>query len=243
MSSKRERLALATNPVGKILQFHQGQRSDASIFAIAFEHAPNGLALLDSDGRFRQASIAFCAILGFNRDELVGLGLSEVTHADDVETEAEQRSRLASGEIERYQLVERLLRRDGAATWVRLSVSACRGVSGFPKYYVLQVENSDGHPAKGNGAHPEGVSQLLGEAVHEIGNTLTPLMVNTQLIVEQSTVSEISDSANAIFKAARRIAFALRRLRGVEDVQSVAYVGQDRMLDLRTVPPPRDPES
>jgi hypothetical protein len=52
--------------------------------------------------------------------------------------------------------------------------------------------------------------------------------------------SEISESANAIFKAARRIAFALRRLRGLEDVQSVAYVGQDRMLDLRTVPPPPD---
>jgi PAS domain S-box-containing protein len=118
--------------------------------------------LLDSHGRIRQASIAFCGIVGFTRDELVGMEFSEITHADDVETEAEQRNRLASGEIERYQLVERLLRRDGKATWVRISVSACRGVSGLPKYYVLQVENSDGHPANGNGAPPEAVSQMLG---------------------------------------------------------------------------------
>ena len=79
----------------------------------------------------------------------------------------------------------------------------------------------------------------MGEAVHEIGNTLTPLMVNTQLIVEQSSIGEISDSAQVIFNAARRIAFTLRRLRGVKDLQQVAYLGPGRMLDLRTVAPPK----
>jgi hypothetical protein len=63
-------------------------------------------------------------------------------------------------------------------------------------------------------------------------------MVNTQLIVEQSTASDISDSAHVIFNAARRIAFTLRRLRGLKDLQSVAYLGDARMLDLRTIAPP-----
>lgn len=231
---------MAKNPERKVLQFNPGEKSDEWLFADAFEHAPNGMALLDSDGRITQASTAFCNILGFNRTGLLGLGLCEITHSDDVETEAEQRKRLANGEIDRYQLVQRLLRRNGEPTWVRLSVAACRRVSRVPRYYVVQVESGDGHHTNGNGAAPAAIAHLIGEAVHEIGNTLTPLMVNTQLIVEQSLPSEISDAANAIFKAARRIAFALRRLRGLEDGQSVAYVGQDRMLDLRTVPPPRD---
>jgi PAS domain S-box-containing protein len=229
---------LAKNPARKVLQFNPGQRSNEWVFADAFDHAPNGMALLDSDGRITQASIALCNLLGFNRAGLIGLVLCDITHSDDVETEAEQRKRLANGEIDRYQLVQRLLRRNGETTWVRLSVAACRQASGFPEYYVLQVESSDAHHTNGNGAAPAAVAHLLGEALHELGNTLTPLMVNTQLIVEQSLPSEISDSANAILKAARRIAFALRRLRGLEDVQSVAYVGQDRMLDLRTVAPP-----
>ena len=237
-ASNRKELILATNPAGKVLQFGPGQRSDERLFADAFEHAPNGMALLDGDGRIVQASIALCKMLGFSQSELLGFAFSEITHPGDIETEAEQRKRLASGEIDRYQLVERLIREDEAPTWVLLSVSACRRISGFPNYYVLQIESASEHRSTADGAAPDAWELLIGEAVHEIGNALTPLMVNSQLIVEQSTASEISDSANVIFKAARRIAFTLRRLRGLKDFQSVAYLGEARMLDLRTVAPP-----
>jgi len=63
------------------------------------------------------------------------------------------------------------------------------------------------------------------------------------MLVEQSDSEEISQSAHGIFKAARRIAFALRRLRRVQDPQMVAYVGENRMLDLRMVAPPADRSS
>lgn len=230
---------MATNPTGKVLQFTPGLRSDEPLFADAFEHAPNGMALLDSDGRITHANTAFCKILGFSHNELLGLGLSEITHSDDVETEAEQRKRLARSEIDRYQLVQRLVREDGAVTCVLVSVSICHGIPGFPECYVLQVENAGGHLSIGNAADPD-LACRVGEAMHEIGNTLTPLMVNTQLIVEQSTTEEICDSAHVIFNAARRIAFTLRRLHGINALQSVAYLGQGRMLDLRTVAPPRE---
>ena len=242
MSSIRKGLVLATNPAWKVLQFSPGQRSGEWLFADAFEHAPNGIAVLDRDGRVTHANTAFCELIGFRGAELLGLSLSEITNPDDVETEAEQRKRLSTSEIDRYQLVQRLVREDGAAIWVLLSVSVCRRISGLPEAYVLQVESGVGHLSIGNGASPDALAYLLGEAVHEIGNTLTPLMINTQLIVEQSTAAEICDSAHAIFNAARRIAFTLRRLRGLKDSQSVAYLGQARMLDLRTVAPPNKAE-
>jgi PAS domain S-box-containing protein len=230
---------MASSPAAKVLPFNHGQCSDEWIFASAFEHAPNGMAILDCDGRLTHANLALRKLLGFRRIGLIGRCLSEITHSDDVETEAAQRTRLASGEINAYQLVERLVRRDGVPAWVLLSVSSRRDFSGNPQCYVLQVESARGHLSNGASGHPDAVEYLLGEAVHEIGNTLTPLMVNTQLIMEQSTDGEISDSANEIFNAARRIAFTLRRLRGVQDLQQpVAYAGESRMLDLRMVPPP-----
>ncbi|GAC1489600.1 MAG: hypothetical protein NVS1B5_14030 [Gemmatimonadaceae bacterium] len=210
------------------------------LFADVFEHAPNGMAILDTYGRITQANIALCTILGFSRAELIGLRSSEVTHSDDIETEAEQRRRLRRGEIDRYQLVQRLIRRNGEATWVLMSVSVGPRTSEFPEYYVLQVESADGHPAAVNATDLDALVDRVGEAMHEIGNTLTPLMVNTELIVEQSKTGEICDSALVIFKAARRIAFTLRRLRGLTDSQAVAYLGPDRMLDLRTVAPPAE---
>jgi len=64
-------------------------------------------------------------------------------------------------------------------------------------------------------------------------------MMNTEMLVEQtaSSESEISESAKQIFKAARRIAFTLRRVCGIGEVQPVAYLGQNRMLDLRLLRP------
>jgi PAS domain S-box-containing protein len=198
------------------------------------------MALLDSDGRITQANIAFCEILGFGRSELLGMGLTKVTHPDDADTEAEQRMRLAVGEIDRYQLAQRLIREDGAATWVLMSVSACRERSGSPEYYVIQVDSAGEHlPAK-NGAAPDAMTYRVGAALHEIGNALTPLMVNTQLIVEQPKSDDIGDLARVIFNAARRIAFTLRRLRDIETSQSTALSGKGRMLDLRMGSRPED---
>jgi PAS domain S-box-containing protein len=216
------------------------QQADEWLFADAFEHAPNGMAILDNHGSITQANIALCTILGFTRAELLGLRPSEVTHSDDIETEGEQRRRLQSGEIDRYQLVQRLIRKNGEATWVLMSVSVRPRSSEFPEYYVLQVESADGHLGAANATDLDALVDRVGEAMHEIGNTLTPLMVNTELIVEQSKAGDICDSALVIFKAARRIAFTLRRLRGPTDSQAVAYLGPDRMLDLRTVAPPRE---
>jgi len=198
------------------------------------------MALLDSDGRIAQANIAFCEILGFGRSELLGTDLTKITHPEDGDTEAEQRTRLAVGEIDRYQLAQRLIREDGGATWVLMSVSACREISGSPEYYVIQVESAGEHIPTRNGAAPDALTYRVGEALHEIGNALTPLMVNTQLIVEQSKSDDIGDLARVIFNAARRIAFTLRRLRDIEASQSMALLGKDRMLDLRMGARPED---
>ena len=215
------------------------------LFADVFEHAPNGMAVLNADGKFIQANHTFCSLLGFSREELLDLTSSAVVHPEDAATETEQRRRLAAGEINRYQLVQRLMRRDGETTWVRLSVSASRRDSSTPEYYVVQVESAEADPEVAGEARESWLARVGDatlSAVHEIGNTLTPLMLNTEMIVEQSKRGDISDSAQEIFKAARRIAFTLRRLRGIKDGQPVAYLGQDRLLDLRLVAPPQDEE-
>jgi PAS domain S-box-containing protein len=230
---------LAINPAARVLRFSLGGSADERSFADAFEHAPNAIAILDKHGRITHASSALRKLLGYTHIPLIGVVLSEITHPDDVETEVEQRKRLASGAIDRYQLVQRLICEDGATLWVQICVSACRGLSGVPTQYVLQAEKSCGHLSIGRETSPDALEHLLGDVVHEIGNTLTPLMVNTQIIVERSTTSEISDAAHVIFNATRRIAFTLRRLRGLKDLrQSVAYIGEGRMLDLRSVSPP-----
>jgi PAS domain S-box-containing protein len=215
-----------------------------TFFADAFESAPHAMALLSPDGRILHANRLFCRMVGVRANQLGALTVADITHPDDLATDTEQRYRLACSDIGRYQLVLRYLRRNREAIWVRLSVSAVRRKSGDPHYFVAQVESVTPKPASASADLPEVSLSRLSDAtlsaIHEIGNCLTPLMVNTEMIVEQAPRGDVRELAHQIFKAARRIAFTLRRLRPIDDLQPVAYVGQSRLLDLRMVAPASD---
>lgn len=214
------------------------------LFAAAFENAPHPMAIIGVDGKIVYATRSLCRLLGFSRDELSALAASEVIHPDDRDTESAQRTRLAAADIGRYELVQRCVRKDLVAVWTRMAVSAVRTGTLEPSYFVAQFESVPAHNGADrtveHGAWFAKIGDATLSAIHEIGNTLTPLMLNTQMLVEQSRSHQVAEAAEQIFKAARRIAFALRRLRSIQDVQPAAYVGQSRMLDLRMVPPRAD---
>ncbi len=217
-------------------------RDSDLFFSDAFENAPHAMALVGEDGTMLHVNRAMCRMLGHDRNDLIDGNVSAITHPDDLPTECEQRRRLARADIGRFELVQRYLRKNGEPLWVRLSVSATRRTSLQLAHFIVQAE-AVAAPRCAT-LHDDADAEWLRRfgdatlsAMHEIGNTLTPLMVNTELIVEQSRNEPIREFAHEVFKAARRIAFTLRRLRRIEDSQAVAYLGTDRMLDLRLVAP------
>ena len=211
------------------------------LLAAAFDHAPQAMAVMSVDGSIVQANKRLCRLLGFSHAELCTLRSGDVVHPDDAETEREQRRRLAAADIGRFDLVQRYVRKDLRTIWARVAVSAVRNGSPESTYLVAELECVPPYGCSEEVVGHEVWFARLGDAtlaaIHEIGNTLTPLMLNTEMLVEQTT-EDVGQSAQAIFKAARRIAFALRRLRRVHDPQSVAYIGQNRMNDLRLIQPP-----
>jgi len=200
------------------------------------------MALIDSAGLIVQANNSLCRVLGFTRAELSLLSAEDMIHPDDAETEREQRARLAAADIGRYELVQRCVRKDLRIVWVRMSVSAIRTRSANAPFFVAELELVPAHNCPEEVVAHEVWFARLGDAtlsaIHEIGNSLTPLMLNTEMLVEHASGNDIDQSARAIFIAARRIAFALRRLRRIQDAQPAAYIGQSRLLDLRLVAPP-----
>jgi len=212
------------------------------LFAAVFESAPHAMALIDTNGLIVQANGSLCRMLGFSRTELCSLRVCDIIHPEDAEPDREQRKRLAAADIGRYDLVHRYIRRDLRTVWARISVSAIRREASKPVFLVAELEQVPPHNCADVIMDHEVWFTRLGDAtlsaIHEIGNTLTALMLNSEMIVEQARESEIGQSADAIFKAARRIAFSLRRLRRIHDSQPSAYIGENRLLDLRLVEPP-----
>jgi PAS domain S-box-containing protein len=238
---------LSTNRPARDFRTASPRFAGEPLYADAFENAPHAMALIAPKGQILEANRSLRRMLGYRKHEIQSLSVSDITHPDDLATEAEQRRRLASADIGRYELVQRYIRKDRVPIWVRLSASASRGGTSEPSYFVAQVESVASHDSLQSSDATDSWLPRVGDAmlsaIHEIGNCLTPLMLNTEMIVEQSPRGEISESAQEIFKAARRIAFTLRRLRRVEDARPVAYLGQSRMLDLRMLAPPMETRS
>src|SRR5580765_5971716 len=110
-------------------------------FRLAIDEAPIGMALVGLDGRFVRVNRALCEIVGYSSAELTGLTFQAITHPDDVDTDRAAAGQLARGDIPRYQLGKRYIRKDGTIVDVQLSVSILRTRQGAPLYYIVQIED------------------------------------------------------------------------------------------------------
>ena len=116
-------------------------RESEERFRLALDEAPIGMALVGLDGRFLRVNRSLCEIVGYSREELTGLTFQAITHPDDVNVDVALRQRLARGEIPRYQLDKRYLRKDGAVVDVMSNGSIVRANDGAPLYFIAQIED------------------------------------------------------------------------------------------------------
>jgi PAS domain S-box-containing protein len=110
-------------------------------FRLTIDEAPIGMALEALDGRFVRVNRALCEIVGYTSTELTGLTFQAITHPDDLDADLALKGQLARGEIPRYELGKRYIRKDGTIVDVQLSASILRTREGAPLYYIVQAED------------------------------------------------------------------------------------------------------
>jgi diguanylate cyclase (GGDEF)-like protein/PAS domain S-box-containing protein len=92
-------------------------------FRSIFEGAPLGILVIDVDGTLRETNAAFDAMLGFERGELIGKTLAEITDEPDRERTIESFGALVRGEITSYEHEKRYKRRNGSTMWANVNVT------------------------------------------------------------------------------------------------------------------------
>ncbi len=116
-----------------------------SYFASAFEDAPIGMALVgvadDPPGRLMRVNSAFCVLTGYPADKLEATGIEDLLHPDDVATDLAAMHQLSAGELDGFQLEQRLLHSERHAIWVTVNASLVRDSDGAPLYCIRQVQN------------------------------------------------------------------------------------------------------
>jgi PAS domain S-box-containing protein len=115
-------------------------RESEERFRLTFEEAPIGMALVAPDGHFVRVNRALCELVRYSAEELTGRTFQSITHPDDLDADLGLLERLARGEIPRYQLEKRYLRKDGSLVNVMLSVSILRRGT-TQSYFIAQIED------------------------------------------------------------------------------------------------------
>jgi diguanylate cyclase (GGDEF)-like protein/PAS domain S-box-containing protein len=100
------------------------------------EVAPVGIGLVDFNGRTTMTNSALRRMLGYTVEEFAVMSWREFTHPDDIEPNAVLSRQLVAGEIDRFDMEKRFLRKDGRYLWAALTVSLMRDADGNPDYEI-----------------------------------------------------------------------------------------------------------
>lgn len=109
-------------------------------FRLLYENAPIGIAHISLGGHWTYVNRKFAEIAGYAPEELVGLSYLDVTPVDERAINTEITEKLLDGAIEVHR-EERVLRRDGSTSWIRLTARMLRDDSGNPQYGISIFED------------------------------------------------------------------------------------------------------
>jgi PAS domain S-box-containing protein len=116
-------------------------QSSEKRFKAAFADAAIGMTLVSLDHRIIEANQAFCNMIGYLKEELVGFFITDITHPVDVDASVDHHLKLITGELDNYHIEKRYLHKQGHELWGDLSVSLVRDKDGEPLYSVAQIQD------------------------------------------------------------------------------------------------------
>lgn len=200
-------------------------------FRGTFENAAVGIAHVELDGRFARVNQRLCDILGFGRDDLLRRTLASITFGDDQAEELAQFAALKRGDIDRYNLEERLQRNDGSFVWVSLTVSLERDDRGMPLYAICVVQDISTRK-QFETQLSEAVTQrdrFLAMLSHELRNPLSAIVNAAALLERMPSGSDKTEKPRRVIRRQSDRVAAL-----LDDLLDVARVTQGKIVLERT---------
>lgn len=95
-----------------------------------------GIARVSLDSKIEHANPAYCDILGYTEEELVGRHLKDFVHPDDRKKNLSMQKELAEGNIDHYRMEKRFIRGDRGTVTCILDANLVRDDGGNPDHCI-----------------------------------------------------------------------------------------------------------
>ncbi|MGA2328668.1 MAG: PAS domain S-box protein [Bryobacteraceae bacterium] len=116
-------------------------RESEERFGLFFDDSPVGAVVLAPDHRLIRVNKAFCEMLGYSKEELVGLRPGDITYPEDAEPSNALLAGLHAGSVPVFQAEERYVGKTGEIVWVHVTATAIHDGDGTPRDILEVVEN------------------------------------------------------------------------------------------------------
>ncbi|WP_028324764.1 PAS domain S-box protein [Desulfatirhabdium butyrativorans] len=215
------------------------QESEAR-FRKIYEHMGIGVARISLDFRIECANDAYCRMLGYREEELIGKHLRDITHPEVIAENLAKQRQLGDGIIDHYRMEKRFIHKDGHTVYGLLNANLIRDAEGHPSYFLgsvaditerkqaeaekltLEIKNRQLQKA-------ESLGRMAGAIAHHFNNQLYVVTGNLEMAIDDSRKGIAStDFLEAALQAAHRAADVCRMM--------LTYLGQKleqhRPIDL-----------
>lgn len=193
------------------------------------ENSAVGIAVVNLEWQFVSANPAFCRMLGYAEEELLGHSVLHYTHPDDRHITDRRLQSLLQGHMQNYHHQKRFLHKDGHSLWTRSSVSVIPGSVDASPLMIGVVEDIDEHKRAEHQleqAHAElarimrvtAMGELVASITHELNQPLTAMLANSHacrrwLSCSPPNLQEGIASMQAVVRDSQRAADVVLRLR------------------------------
>ena len=183
----------------------------------AFEQAAVGIAHVSTEGTILQANPAYCTMLRFERSELEGKSLQDITCSDMIIEDLGNMDLMREGKLFAYTVEQRCFRKDGTQAWLRNTVSLARDKEGRPEYFIRVAEDFTENQVLREqllqSQKMEAVGLLAGGIAHDFNNILSVIMGYGNMIsMKAGRDPQIEGYLNSLIGATEKAAALTRGL-------------------------------
>ncbi len=134
---------------GTATDMHELKQAEESLklseaeFRAIFEVSTAGMIQLNDQGSFLRVNNAFCELLGYSHDELMGMTIFDVTHDDELELSIQKLNRMMDG-AQNFVTEKRYLSKSGSVVWAMIAVNPVLDERGKLKHVVGVIHDITG---------------------------------------------------------------------------------------------------
>jgi len=211
------------------------QRESESLFRGVFENSPLGIAIVQRGGRIANANQSFCALLGYDADELGTLPAAALIHPEDRADSVAEIERMWAGADLALPLDHRYVRKSGEPIWIRTLLALVPGRDLFIVMAADITERRQADMYRARAQQLEALGQLAGGVAHDFNNLLMTISLNLEMAemraADGNQRGAITEAMGAVAQGAsltrRLLPFARQR-----ELRPERVVLHDRVRDI-----------